>query len=606
MQKYCSGRTILYFVVLLLSLYVIYNLFFVKNTNQQTVPLNQVIDEVKKKEVNKITVNGQNLQIVLKNGNLQKSAIEQQSSFVQILKDANINLDAVQLDIKSTSSNSIWIAVLSGVLPVLLIAGFIYFMLRSAQAGNNRAMSFGQSRARLLGIGQSRVKFSDIAGLLEPKQELWEIVEFLKSPQKFKKLGAEIPKGVLLVGPPGTGKTLLARAVAGEAQVPFFSISASEFVEMFVGVGAARVRDMFDKAKRNAPAIIFIDELDAIGRLRGAGLGGSNDEREQTLNQILVEMDGFETDTNVIIMAATNRPDVLDPALLRPGRFDRRIVLDLPDFKERLDILNIYVKNKPLAGNIHLEKIARSSIGFSGADLKNLANEAAILAARRNQKKLEMHDLEDAIEKVMLGPERKSRVLSKKEKEITAFHEAGHAVVAHVLPDCDPVHKISIISRGMALGYTWNLPSEDSHLYSKSKFEDDIASFLAGRIAEKIKFHEITTGAENDLRRVTKLARKMVTDFGMSEKLGPETFGEREEMTFLGKELAEQKTYSEKVAAEIDDEVAKIIRIAEKKSNAVLLKYRSVWEKIAKTLLEKETMYADEFNKFFPKSLAKK
>ena len=332
MQKYCSGRTILYFVVLLLSLYVIYNLFFVKNTNQQTVPLNQVIDEVKKKEVNKITVNGQNLQIVLKNGNLQKSAIEQQSSFVQILKDANINLDAVQLDIKSTSSNSIWIAVLSGVLPVLLIAGFIYFMLRSAQAGNNRAMSFGQSRARLLGIGQSRVKFSDIAGLLEPKQELWEIVEFLKSPQKFKKLGAEIPKGVLLVGPPGTGKTLLARAVAGEAQVPFFSISASEFVEMFVGVGAARVRDMFDNAKRNAPAIIFIDELDAIGRLRGAGLGGSHDEREQTLNQILVEMDGFETDTNVIIMAATNRPDVLDPALLRPGRFDRRILLNFPYF----------------------------------------------------------------------------------------------------------------------------------------------------------------------------------------------------------------------------------------------------------------------------------
>jgi len=595
----CSGKTILYFILFIFIAVVIYNLFTIRTNNVSQVPLNQVIDEIKNGQVKKVSVDGQNLNIELKNGNKQKSIKEEQASFSEILTNAKINLASVGIDIKSSQTSSVWVAILSGVLPVLLIAGFIYFMMRSAQAGNSRALSFGQSKARLFGSGQTKVKFSDVAGLVEPKQELLEVVEFLKNPSKFIKLGAEIPKGVLLVGPPGTGKTLLAKAVAGEAKVPFFSISASEFVEMFVGVGASRVRDLFEKAKRNAPAIIFIDELDAIGRLRGAGLGGSHDEREQTLNQILVEMDGFETNTNVIIMAATNRPDVLDPALLRPGRFDRRVILDLPDMKERLGILNIYVRNKPLSEDVKLDKIAKSTAGFSGADLKNLANEAAILTARRNKNQIRMTEMEEAIEKVLLGPERKSRVLNKKEKEITAFHEAGHAVVAKYLPNCDPVHKVSIISRGIALGYTWNMPDEDRHIHSQSKFEEDIASLLGGRVAEKIQFAELTTGAENDLRRATKMARKMVTDFGMSEKLGPTTFGEKEELTFLGKELAEHKTYSEKIAALIDQEVSDIVRNAEKKATEVLKKHQGVWKKLAKVLLEKETVDEDELNQIF-------
>ena len=597
----CSGRTVLYLIIFAFVIFTIYNLFSSRNNNLPQIPLNQVIEEIKNKEVKKVTVNGQNLQIELKNGNKQKSIKEAEASFSEILKNADVNIQDVEIDVKGSQSNSIWVAILSGVLPVLLIAGFIYFMMRSAQAGNTQALSFGQSRARLLGIGQSKVKFADVAGLKEPKQELLEVVEFLKNPQKFKKLGAEIPKGVLLVGPPGTGKTLLAKAVAGEASVPFFSISASEFVEMFVGVGAARVRDLFEKAKRNAPAIIFIDELDAIGRLRGAGLGGSHDEREQTLNQILVEMDGFETDTNVIILAATNRPDVLDPALLRPGRFDRRVILDLPDMKERAAILEIHTKNKPLNNGVALEKIARSTAGFSGADLRNLANEAAILAARKNQSKIEMKELEEAIEKVLLGPERKSKILSKKEKEITAYHEAGHAIVSKFLPNCDPIHKVSVISRGMALGYTWNLPIEDVHLYSKSKFEDDIAALLGGRVAEKLKFNEVTTGAENDLRRATKMAKGMVTDFGMSEKLGPITFGEKEELTFLGKEIGEHKTYSEKIAALIDEEVSKIIKKEESKAKEILTKHKKIWQKLAKILIEKETVEEEGLNKLFSK-----
>lgn len=597
----CSGRTVLYLIIFILLIFVAYNLLSNQLKTINEVPLNQVIEEIKNQDVKKISIQGQNLEIELKNGDQQKSRKEEQASLSEILKDAGVNLQDIEIEVKDTSGNSIWVAILSGVLPVLLIAGFIYFMMRSAQAGNNKALSFGQSRARLMGAGQSKVKFKDVAGLLEPKQELLEVVEFLKSPQKFKKLGAEIPKGVLLVGPPGTGKTLLAKAVAGESKVPFFSLSASEFVEMFVGVGASRVRDLFSKAKRNAPAIIFIDELDAIGRLRGAGLGGSHDEREQTLNQILVEMDGFETDTNIIIMAATNRPDVLDPALLRPGRFDRRVVLDLPDIRERESILKIYVKNKPLAEKVDLNKIARSTAGFSGADLKNLANEAAILAARRDKNKLDQGDLNEAIEKVLLGPERKSLILTKKDREITAFHEAGHTVVAKLLPHADPIHKVSIISRGIALGYTWNIPNEESRLYSKGKFEDEITTLLGGRVAEKLQFNEITTGAESDLRRATKIARKMVTDFGMSEKLGLATFGEKEELTFLGKELAEHKTYSEKVAAMIDEEVSGIINRAEKKAKDILTKNRTIWEKLAKVLIKKETVEENELNKFFPK-----
>jgi cell division protease FtsH len=597
----CSSRTISYLLLVAFVGILIYSLFLYKSTNIPIIPVSQVVQEVKDKQINKIEVSGQNLTIHLKNNQTQKSVIESQTSLTEILNQSNIDLKSVEIDVANTTSSSNWIAILSVVLPVILIAGFIYFMLRSAQAGNSKALSFGQSRARLLGAGQTKVKFSDVAGLQEPKQELFEVVEFLKNPQKFQKLGAEIPKGFLLIGPPGTGKTMLAKAVAGEAGVPFFSLSASEFVEMFVGVGAARVRDLFEKAKRNAPAIIFIDELDAIGRLRGSGLGGSHDEREQTLNQILVEMDGFDTKTNVIIMAATNRPDVLDPALLRPGRFDRRVVLDLPDMKERLAILEIYGKNKPLDKDINFEKIARSTAGFSGADLKNLENEAAILAARNNKKEISMHELEEAIEKVMLGPERKSRVLNKKEKEITAYHEAGHAVVAKFSPNCDPVHKVSVISRGMALGYTWNLPIEDVHLNSKAKFEDDIASLLGGRVAEEIQFKDVTTGAENDLRRATKMARAMVTDYGMSKKLGASTFGEKEELTFLGKEIAEHKTYSEKIAAQIDEEVSLIIKVAENEARDILIKHKTVWDKLAKILIEKETVDEEDLDKLFPK-----
>ena len=458
-------------------------------------------------------------------------------------------------------------------------------------------MSFGQSRARLFSPGGKKTTFQDVAGLLEPKQELFEVVEFLKSPAKFRSLGAEIPKGVLLVGPPGCGKTLLAKAVAGEAAVPFFSISASEFVEMFVGVGAARVRDLFQKAKRNAPAILFIDELDAIGRQRGAGLGGSHDEREQTLNQILVEMDGFETDTRVIVMAATNRPDVLDPALLRPGRFDRRVVIDLPDLIEREEILKIHSRGKPLARDIELGKIARSTAGLSGADLRNIINEAAILAARENFKEIHQAELNSSIEKVVLGPERKSHLLSQKEKEISAYHEAGHAIVGKILPNCDPILKISVVSRGMALGYTWSLPIEDKKLFSKAKFEDEIAQLLGGYVAEKIIFSQVTTGAQNDLRRATKIARDMVMIYGMSEKLGPIVLGEKEELIFLGREISEQRNYSEAKAAQIDSEVEGIINQAQKKAIAILQRKKAVLKKVAEKLIKEETIEAAEFER---------
>jgi len=425
------------------------------------------------------------------------------------------------------------------------------------------------------------------------------VVEFLRHPEKFRRLGAEIPKGVLLVGPTGTGKTLLAKAVAGEAGVPFFSISASEFVEMFVGVGAARVRDLFQKAKRNSPAILFIDELDAVGRQRGAGLGGSHDEREQTLNQILVEMDGFETDTRVIVMAATNRPDVLDPALLRPGRFDRRIVVDLPDKKDRAEILKIHTKGKPLDKDVSLELIAAATAGFSGADLKNLCNEAAILAARKNRSTVLQADLDEAIEKVMLGPERKSRVVSKQEKGISAYHEAGHATIGQALPNCDPVTKVSVVARGMALGYTWSRPAEDKYLYSKSKFEDDIAQLLGGRVAEKLIFGQVTTGAQNDLKRATKIARDMVTQYGMSDKIGPVTLGEKEELVFLGRELGEHKTYSEKIASQIDDEVFQIVFQAEQRATEILKKYKAILKKLAEKLIKEETVESRELESLF-------
>ncbi len=493
-----------------------------------------------------------------------------------------------------------WIGLLvTTALPLILIVGFILFMMRQAQGTNNQALSFGKSRARMFLGNKTVVTFADVAGVDEAKMELQEVVEFLKYPEKFNSLGARIPRGVLLVGPPGTGKTLMARAVAGEAGVPFFSISGSEFVEMFVGVGASRVRDLFDQAKRNSPCIVFVDEIDAVGRQRGAGLGGSHDEREQTLNQILVEMDGFDTNTNVIVVAATNRPDVLDPALLRPGRFDRQVILDRPDMKGRTAILKVHTKGKPLDKGLEVEGIARQSPGFSGADLANLVNEAAILAARRNKKVIGMSEFQEALERIVAGPERRSRVISDAEKKIIAYHEGGHAVVMRVLPKCDPVQKVTIISRGMALGYTMGVPMEDRYLKSKTEFEDQIAGLLAGNASERIVFGDTTTGASNDIEKATDLARRMVTEYGMSEKLGPLSFGKREEMIFLGRDLGEQRNYSDEVAKQIDEEVRAIIDRAYDRAYEVLMTNRERLDRLAAKLVAEETVDSPDFEALF-------
>jgi len=589
------SKNFIYFLVAIIVIASIYTFTGTQNVEQpEKTELSKVLQEVKEDKVAKITEEGEKLTIKLKDGKTQTA---QKNPSESLVKDLGVDPTKTDIEYKKPEDNSFILSLVSTLLPFLLIVGFFYFIMRQAQVGSNQALSFGKSRARMFGPDKRQVTFKDVAGEAEAKDELNEVVEFLKSPQKFLSIGARIPKGVLMVGPPGTGKTLLAKAVAGEAKVPFFSISGSEFVEMFVGVGASRVRDLFQKAKRNAPCIIFIDEIDAVGRQRGAGLGGSHDEREQTLNQILVEMDGFDTSTNVIIIAATNRPDVLDPALLRPGRFDRRVVLDLPDIKDRESILKVHSKNKPLASGVDLNKIAQRTPGFSGADLSNLINEAAILTARRNKKQVGMEELTHSIEKVMLGPERKSHILSEKEKMITAYHEAGHALVAKILPNTDPVHKVSIVARGMAAGYTWNLPQEDQHLYSRSKFLDDLAMMLGGRSAEEEKFKEITTGAENDLRRATKLARKMVTEFGMSKKLGPLTFGHKEELVFLGRELGEHKNYSEKVASEIDEEVFNIVNESHQRAKEVIDEHKTKLDEIAKRLIKEETIEGDEFDK---------
>ncbi len=504
--------------------------------------------------------------------------------------------NAVAVTINPPSSLGNWLGLLGTLLPVVLIGGFLIFMMRQAQGSNNQALSFGKSRARMFTGSRTNVTFQDVAGVEEAKQELAEVVEFLKYPEKFAALGARIPRGVLLIGSPGTGKTLLARAVAGEAGVPFFSISGSEFVEMFVGVGASRVRDLFDQAKRNAPCIVFVDEIDAVGRQRGAGLGGSHDEREQTLNQILVEMDGFDTNTNVIVVAATNRPDVLDPALLRPGRFDRQVILDRPDIKGRKAVLEVHAKGKPLEKNVSLDTLAKQTPGFSGADLMNLLNESAILAARRNKRSIGMSELEEAIDRVTAGPERKSRIISPKEKEVTAYHEVGHALVAKMLPNLDPVHKITIIARGMMGGYTQLLPTEDRYLYTRSHFEDTLAWSLGGHAAEQIVFGEMTTGAENDIERSTKLARKMVMEYGMSDKLGPLQFGHKEEMVFLGRDLGEQRNYSEAVAVEIDQEVRRLITQAYAKAKEILERYRPQLDAVSQRLIKDETLDGPTFD----------
>jgi cell division protease FtsH len=489
-----------------------------------------------------------------------------------------------------------WITTIVGFLPLLIFGALIFFMMRQAQGSNNQALSFGKSRARMFAGNRPTITFADVAGVEEAKQELAEVVEFLKYPDKFAALGARIPRGVLLVGPPGTGKTLLSRAVAGEAGVPFFSISGSEFVEMFVGVGASRVRDLFDQAKRNAPCIVFVDEIDAVGRQRGAGLGGSHDEREQTLNQILVEMDGFDTNTNVIVIAATNRPDVLDPALLRPGRFDRQVVLDNPDIRGRNQILEVHARGKPFEKNDNLQTLAKQTPGFSGADLANLLNEAAILTARRNKKAIGMNELEEAIDRVISGPERKSRIISEKEKAITAYHEVGHALVARMMPNLDPLHKVTIVARGLAGGYTRLLPTEDRYLYTKSQFEETLAFSLGGHAAEQLIFGEVTTGASNDIERATNLARQMVTQYGMSESLGPIMLGKKEELVFLGREIGEQRNYSEAVAAEIDKEVRNLINRAYGVAREVLVKHKDKLVTVSEKLMMLETIEGPIFD----------
>jgi cell division protease FtsH len=590
------------FVYLLILVAIVAILWSYRSQSPQPdeLAISEVATAVKQERVDEISVDsdGRQLTVLFKDNRTAISMKEPGATLEEVLAAYGVEpmqLESVKIRIEESSDWSSIIAMLSWILPALLFAGIFFFMLRQAQGSNNQALSFGKSRARMFTGDQPKVTFDDVAGLVEAKEELQEVVEFLKEPEKFISLGARIPKGVLLVGPPGTGKTLMAKAVSGEAGVPFFSISGSEFVEMFVGVGASRVRDLFDQAKRHSPCIVFVDEIDAVGRQRGAGLGGSHDEREQTLNQILVEMDGFDTDTNVIVVAATNRPDILDPALLRPGRFDRRVVLDRPDLRGREAIFRVHVRGKPLAADIDLNELARMTPGFVGADIENTINEAAILAARRARKSIGMSEVHEAIERVIAGPQRKSRLLSPEEKEIVAFHEAGHAVVAHMLPNCDPVTKVTIISRGMGLGYTMAMPEEDRYLQHRAKFEDDLAYTLGGRAAEELIFGDITTGAANDLEKVSKLARNMVTRYGMSDKLGPMVYGQKDELVFLGREIGEQRDYSDSVAEEIDAEVRRIVGEAYDKARTVLTTHRDKLELVASRLIEIETINTAEF-----------
>jgi cell division protease FtsH len=588
-------RNSIIYIIILLGAVLLFSFLMPSGTQPAEVPLSLVISMSQNDEIQKITVEGDLLTITTVTGQEIKAYKEINANIYEI---QGLKLDDVVVDVKGSSGIN-WGSLLINFLPFLLLIFLFFLIFRQARGANNQAMSFGRSRARLFPANRTTVTFADVAGAEEAKEDMQEVVDFLKSKEKFQSLGARIPKGVLLVGPPGTGKTLMARAVAGEADVPFFSISGSEFVEMFVGVGASRVRDLFDQAKRNTPCIIFIDEIDAVGRQRGTGLGGSHDEREQTLNQILVEMDGFDTNTSVIVIAATNRPDILDPALLRPGRFDRRVVLDLPDITGRLAILKVHTNGKPLDRNVSLETLAKGTVGFSGADLANLVNEAAILAARRNKKSIGSDELEESIDRVIAGPERKSRKISPKEKEITAYHEAGHALVGKVLPNADPVHKISIVARGMAGGYTKQLPAEDRYLHSRSYMKDMLAYALGGRAAEEIKFSEITDGAKSDIERATKLARAMVTDFGMSDKLGPRTFGHKEEMVFLGREISEQRDYGDDVADLIDEEVKNIISTAHQTAREILTKNRKKLDLLAKALITRETLEGKELEKVF-------
>ena len=606
------NSSIIIYILLFVAIIALIFFNFNSGSSQPVLTINQLAADIKSGLVSKIEIDGDTITATYSNtGTQRETTKESTTTLIQQLKDLGVNDTALTPDKISIQINppSPWVGILSAlgyIIPFVLFGILLFFIFRQAQSGNNAAMSFGKSRARMFSGDRPTVTFEDVAGVEEAKEELREVVEFLREPQKFIALGARIPKGVLLVGPPGTGKTLIAKAVSGEAGVPFFSISGSEFVEMFVGVGASRVRDLFDQAKRHSPCIVFVDEIDAVGRQRGAGLGGSHDEREQTLNQLLVEMDGFDTDTNVIIMAATNRPDILDPALLRPGRFDRRVVLDRPDVKGREAILKVHVKGKPLAPAIDLGLIARATPGFVGADIENLVNEAAILAARRNKKTIEQEEFEEAIERVIAGPERKSRLINAEEKQIIAYHEAGHAVVMNALPEADPVQKVTIVARGLAGGYTIALPTEDRRLQSKKKLLAEIIGSLGGRASEQMVFDDITSGASNDIERATQIARQMVTRLGMSEGLGPMVYGQKEELIFLGREISEQKDYSEAVAEQIDQEVKKLVDDSYEKARALLKKYRGKLDAVAKKLMEVETLTREEFLAIFPTPVEKK
>ena len=575
--------------------------FFGESSKTKTVGLDVLISQINNTQVKTILVIGDKLDVTLNDGNKESIKKEVNDSLPSLLKDFGVapeKVAAISITVQDSSGwNYILVNILPFLLPFLIVGAFLLYTMRGVSGMNSKAMSFGQSSAKDFNLNQKdRITFADVAGAKEAKEELKEIVEFLKFPKKFHDLGAKIPRGVLLLGSPGTGKTLMARAIAGEANVPFFNISGSEFVEMFVGVGASRVRSLFEKAKKESPCIIFIDEIDAVGRRRGSGLGGSHDEREQTLNQILVEMDGFEATNNVIVVAATNRPDVLDPALLRPGRFDRQVIIDKPDLKDREEILLVHSRKKPLEPSVSLKSVAERTPGFSGAELANLLNEAAILAARQNKKLIGQAEIFEAIEKVMIGPERKSRVITDQDKKITAYHEAGHAVIAHFLPGVDPIQKVSIIARGKAGGYTLKVPIEDRHYHAKSEFINELAVLLAGHLVEKEIFGEVTTGATSDLRRATALARSLVTDYGMSENLGPRTFGQKEEMIFLGREIHEQRDYSEKIAEKIDEEIADFLEVATKLAKKIISEKREYIEKAVVVLLEKETIEKDEFD----------
>ena len=589
-------NSFIYLLITVAVLAIFFTLFSDTLGGSQEIPVSEVISRSVRGEIERIEVRGDRLAVFTTSGESYSSRKEEGASVLDMLaaSGASPGTSPVRVEVKGTGGLSSLFGIFINFLPLIFFGAILLFMMRQAQGNSNQTFSFGKSRARMFVGNSPAVSFEDVAGVEEAKEELQEVVEFLKVPERFVSLGAKIPKGVLLIGPPGTGKTLLARAVAGEAGVPFLSISGSEFVEMFVGVGASRVRDLFEQAKRNAPCIVFVDEIDAVGRHRGAGLGGGHDEREQTLNQILVEMDGFDVNTNIIIVAATNRPDILDPALLRPGRFDRRVVLDNPDVRGREQILKVHSKGKPLAEDIDLERIAKQTMGFSGADLANLVNESAILAARRSKVTITNDEFAESIDRVIVGPARKSRVVNEREKEITAYHEAGHALVGYMLPKADMPYKVTIVARGMSGGHTRYLPDEDRNLWTKGQFEDMMAAAMGGRVAEEIIFEDVTTGASNDLEQATNIARTMVTRYGMSSKLGPRTFGKREELVFLGREISEQRDYSDKIAEDIDAEVYGLVEHAYATATKVITDNRERLSQLARHLMAHETVEGDE------------